>query len=130
MAEEHQHSEGTERVREAIRDGFTIMLGAASWAFELGDRMVETWLHQGEASREESRRRFEEFKSDTRRRGQDLSRRVSESVRSSMPVATRDHVAQLERQVAELTRQIESMKGVGATPSSPGPAATRERPQP
>jgi|SRR6266851_120218 len=130
MAEEHQHSEGTERVREAIRDGFTIMLGAASWAFELGDRMVETWLHQGEVSREESRRRFEEFKSDTRRRGQDLGRRVSESVRSSMPVASREHVANLERQVAELTRQIESMKGPGATPSSPGPTASRERPQP
>jgi polyhydroxyalkanoate synthesis regulator phasin len=130
MAEEHQHSEGTERVREAIRDGFTIMLGAASWAFELGDRMVETWLHQGEVSREESRRRFEEFKSDTRRRGQDLSRRVSESVRSSMPVASREHVANLERQVAELTRQIESMKGAGATLSSPGPTASRERPQP
>ncbi len=128
MAEEHQHSEGTERVREAIRDGFTIMLGAASWAFELGDRMVDTWLHQGEVSRDESRRRFEEFKSNTRRRGEELGRRVSESVRSSMPVATRDHVAQLERQVAELTRQIESMKS-GATPSSSGPAATRERPQ-
>jgi polyhydroxyalkanoate synthesis regulator phasin len=130
MAEEHPHSEGTERVREAIRDGFTIMLGAASWAFELGDRMVETWLHQGEVSREESRRRFEEFKSNTRRRGEELGRRVSESVRSSMPVATRDHVAQLERQVAELTRQVESMKGAGATPSSPGPTTTRERPQP
>src|SRR5437016_5400143 len=47
MTEQHQHSEGTERVREAIRDGFTIMLGAASWAFEQGDRLVETWLHQG-----------------------------------------------------------------------------------
>ena len=129
MAEEHQHSEGTERVREAIRDGFTIMLGAASWAFELGDRMVETWLHQGEVSRDESRRRFEEFKSNTRRRGEELGRRVSESVRSSMPVATRDHVAQLERQVAELTRQIESMKGAGVNPSSPGPTSTRERPQ-
>ena len=128
MAEEHQHSEGTERVREAIRDGFTIMLGAASWAFELGDRMVDTWLHQGEVSRDESRRRFEEFKSDTRRRGQDLGRRVSESVRSSMPVASREHVANLERQVAELTRQIESMKSAGVNPSSPGPTATRERP--
>lgn len=129
MAEEHPHSEGTERVREAIRDGFTIMLGAASWAFELGDRMVDTWLHQGQMSREESRRRFDEFASSTRRRGQDLGRRMSESVRSSMPVATRDQVANLERQVAELTRQIESMKGAAATPSSSAPA-TRERPQP
>jgi polyhydroxyalkanoate synthesis regulator phasin len=127
MAEQHPHSEGTERVRETIRDGFTIMLGAASWAFELGDRMVDTWLRQGQVTREESRRRFDEFASTTRRRGEDLSRRVSESVRSSMPVATRDHVASLERQVAELTRQIESMKSAGTTPSSSTPVS-RDRP--
>ena len=110
MAEQHQHSEGTERVREAIRDGFTIMLGAASWAFEQGDRMVDTWLHQGEMSREESRRRFDEFTSNARRRGEDLGRRVSNSMRSSMPVASRDQVANLERQVAELKSEIESLK--------------------
>jgi polyhydroxyalkanoate synthesis regulator phasin len=126
MAEQHQHSEGTERVREAIRDGFTIMLGAASWAFEQGDRMIDTWLHRGEMSREESRRRFDEFTSNARRRGEDLGRRVS----NSMPIVTRDQVANLERQVAELTRQIESMKSAGATPSSSGQTATRERPQP
>jgi polyhydroxyalkanoate synthesis regulator phasin len=127
MAEQHQHSEGSERVRETIRDGFTIMLGAASWAFEMGDQMVDTWLHQGKMSREESRRRFEEFKSNTRRRGEDLSRRVSESVRSSMPVATRDQIASLERQVADLKSQLEAMQA-GASPS--GATATRERPQP
>jgi polyhydroxyalkanoate synthesis regulator phasin len=131
MAEQHPHSEGTERVREAIRDGFTIMLGAASWAFEMGDQMVDTWLHQGKVSREESRRRFEEFASRTRSRGEDLSRRVQQGVRSSMPVATRDQIASLERQVADLKRQLESMQGAGATPSSPGPSATRDRtPQP
>jgi polyhydroxyalkanoate synthesis regulator phasin len=130
MAEQHQHSEGTERVREAIRDGFTIMLGAASWAFEMGDQMVDTWLRQGKVSREESRRRFEEFASRTRSRGQDLGRRVQQSVQSSMPVATRDQIASLERQVADLKRQLESMQSAGATPSSSGTAATRERPQP
>jgi polyhydroxyalkanoate synthesis regulator phasin len=130
MAEQHPHSEGTERVREAIRDGFTIMLGAASWAFEQGDRMMDTWLHRGQVSREESRRRFEEFTSTARRRGEDLSRRVSDSVRSSVPVATRDQVANLERQVAELTRQIESMKSAGSTPSSSGRPAIPERPKP
>src|SRR6202022_331890 len=103
MAEQDQHSEGTERVREAIRDGFTIMLGAASWAFEQGDRLMDTWLHQGQISREESRRRFEEFASNARRRGEDLGRRVS----NSMPVVTRDQVANLERQGAELTCHIE-----------------------
>jgi len=122
---EHQHSEGGERVREVVRDGFTIMLGAASWAFEQGDRLVDTWLHQGHISREEGRRRFEEFASNTRRRGEDLSRRVSESMRSSMPVATRDQIASLERQVAELKTEIESLKGNRATPSSTGPTATR-----
>ena len=127
MAEQHPHSDGTERVREAVRDGFTIMLGAASWAFEMGDRMVDTWLHYGESSREESRRRFEEFKSNTRRRGEDLSRRVSDGMRSSLPVATRDQVASLERQVAELKQQIESMKSGGPTPPSSGSAVSRDR---
>jgi polyhydroxyalkanoate synthesis regulator phasin len=127
---EHQHSEGSERVREVVRDSFTIMLGAASWAFEQGDRLIDTWLHQGHVSREEGRRRFEEFASNTRRRGENLSRRVSESMRSSMPVATRDEIAKLERQVAELKSEIESLKGPGATPSSAGQTATRERPQP
>jgi polyhydroxyalkanoate synthesis regulator phasin len=130
MAEQHHQSEGTERVREVVRDGFTIMLGAASWAFELGDRMIDTWMHQGQITREESRRRFDEFASTTRRRGEELGRRVSESVRSSMPVATRDHVANLEREVAELKEQIESMRRAGPTPTSSGPAPTRERPQP
>jgi len=115
---EHQHSEGSERVREVVRDSFTIMLGAASWAFEQGDRMIDTWLHQGHVSREEGRRRFEEFASNTRRRGENLSRRVSESMRSSMPVATRDEIARLERQVAELKSEIESLKAGGAASSS------------
>jgi len=127
---EHQHSDGGERVREVVRDSFTIMLGAASWAFEQGDRMIDTWLHQGHVSREEGRRRFEEFASNTRRRGENLGRRVSESMRSSMPVATRDEIARLERQVAELKSEIESLKGSGATPSSAAQTATRERPQP
>src|SRR4030081_2885750 len=130
MAEQHPHSEGTERIREVVRDGFTIMLGAASWAFELGDRMIDTWLRQGQLSREQSRRRFDEFASSTRRRGEEVGRRVSESVRSSMPVAPRDHVASLERQVAELTRQIEAMKSAGASSSPSAPTATREGPQP
>jgi polyhydroxyalkanoate synthesis regulator phasin len=130
MAEQHQHSEGSERVREAIRDGFTIMLGAASWAFEQGDRLVDTWLHQGHISREEGRRRFDEFASNARRRGEDLSRRVSDTMRSSVPVATRDQVVNLERQVAELARQIESMKSAGGAPSSSTQTATRERTQP
>lgn len=130
MAEQHPHSEGTERVRETIRDGFTIMLGAASWAFEMGDQMVDTWLHRGQVSREESRRRFDEFASSTRRRGEDLGRRVQQGVRSSMPVATRDQIASLERQVADLKRQLESMQSAGAAPSASGSSATRERPQP
>src|SRR6202171_230207 len=130
MAEQHQHSEGIERVREVVRDGFTITLGAASWAFEQGDRLVDTWLHQGHVSREEGRRRFEEFASNTRRRGEDLRRRVTERLRSSMPVATRDEIARLERQIAELKSQLESMKSAGATAASASQSPTRERPQP
>src|SRR2546430_9756665 len=127
MTEQHQHSEGTERIGAALRDGCHIMLGAARWAFEQVDRLVETWLHQGQISREEGRRRFEEFAATSRRRGEDLSRRVSEGMRSSMPVATRDQVASLERQVAELKQQIESMKSAGAMPPPSGPTSTGER---
>jgi polyhydroxyalkanoate synthesis regulator phasin len=124
---EHEHSPGSERIREAVRDGFTIMVGAASWAFEQGDHMVDTWLHQGQVSREEGRRRFDEFASRTRHAGEDLGRRVQDSVRSARSsMATRDQVANLERQVAELTRQVEAMKGGGA--ASPSGTASRERP--
>jgi len=111
---DHEHAEGSERVREAIRDGFTIMLGALWWAFDQSDQWAHTWLHEGKTSRDESLRRFDEFATRTRRAGQDLGRRVQDSVRTartSMPLATREQVANLERQVAELTRQIESLRG-------------------
>src|SRR5207302_5576947 len=45
---DHESSEGTERVREVIRDGFAIMLGAAWWAFDQTDRWAHTFLHEGE----------------------------------------------------------------------------------
>ena len=101
------------------------MVGAASWAFEQGDRLVGTWMSEGQVSQKEGRKRFDEFADKTRQAGEDLSRRVSDSVRSarsSMPLATRDQVASLERRVEELTRQIESMKSTAST----GPAAFRE----
>src|SRR5258708_20217405 len=120
---EHESSEGRDCVWEIVREGVTIMVGAASWAFEQGDRMVDTWLHQGHTSREEGRRRLDEFASNARRRGEDLGRRVQDGVRSArLPVATREQVADLERQAAELTREVEALKGGGA--SSPS-----ERPQ-
>jgi polyhydroxyalkanoate synthesis regulator phasin len=141
MAEEHPTrsgddpasgggTEGTERVREIIRDGFYTMLGAASWAFEKTDEMAQTWLNQGRVSGHESRRRFDELAARTRRAGEDFGRRVQDSVRtarSSMPLATREQVANLERQVAELTRQIESMRGGGIAGPSSTPSM-RDRP--
>src|SRR5207237_8946240 len=139
MAEQHstakgedtpgnRKSEGTERVREVIRDGFYTLLGAASWAFEKTDEMANTWLHQGRTSGEESRRRFDEFASRTRRAGEDLGRRVQDSVRSarsSMPLASREQVAQLERQVAELSRELEALRG-GPAESPPQRSKTAE----
>lgn len=94
------------------------MVGAASWAFEQGDRLVGTWMSEGQVSRQEGRRRFDDLATRTRQASEDLSRRVSDSVRSarsSMPLATRDQVASLERRIEELTRQIESMKSTGPT---------------
>jgi polyhydroxyalkanoate synthesis regulator phasin len=108
-----------------MREGFTLMLGAASWAFEKGDQLVGTWMEQGQATREEGRRKFEEFAARTRKGGEELGRKVSERVRdatSSMPVATREQVQNLERRVEELTRQLELLRR-GAGPegeSKPG----------
>ena len=118
---ENRDSEGTERVREVVRDGFYTMLGAASWAFEKTDEMAHNWLHQGRTSGDENRRRFDEFAARTRQAGEDLGRRVQEGVRSArMPLATRDQVANLERQVAELTRQLEALRGSAAgSPANP-----------
>src|SRR5439155_26670141 len=69
---EARDSEGTERVREVIRDSFYTMLGAASWAFEKTDEMAQSWLHQGRSSGDESRRRFDEFAARTRQAGEDF----------------------------------------------------------
>ncbi|TMD83071.1 MAG: hypothetical protein E6I74_06395 [Chloroflexi bacterium] len=125
---ENRESEGTERVREVIRDGFYTMLGAASWAFEKTDEMAHNWLHQGRTSGDESRRRFDDFASRTRRAGEDLGRRVQEGVRSArMPLATREQVENLERQVAELSRQLEGMRG--SSESSPANPPGRGRGQ-
>jgi polyhydroxyalkanoate synthesis regulator phasin len=120
---ERVDSEGTERVREVIRDGFYTMLGAASWAFEKTDEMTHNWLHQGRSSGDQSRRRFDEFAERTRRAGEDLGRRVQDTVRSarsSMPLATREQVANLERQVAELSRQLESLRSGDSTSTPAG----------
>lgn len=112
-------------MREVIRDGFTIMVGAASWAFEQGDQLLDSWLHQGRESREEGRRRLDDLAGRTRRAREDFSRRVQDSVRSarsSMPLATREQVASLERQVAQLTREIEALRAQSGpnTPPSRG----------
>ena len=120
-------------MREVLRDGFTVMVGAASWAFEQGDRLVGTWMDHGNVSREEGRRRFDDFANKTRRTGEDLGRRVQDSVktaRSSMPLATRDQVAGLERRIEELTRQIDSMKAVGSAPSTAAPTSSFREPRP
>lgn len=100
------------------------MVGAASWAFEQGDRLVDTWMEQGQVSREESRRKFEDFTERTRRSGQEFGRRVSESVRragSSMP-ASRVEIENLERKIAELQRELETMKASQAAPGARPPA--------
>src|SRR2546429_9832116 len=126
MAEQHstekgedspgnRESEGTERVREVIRDGFYTLLGAASWAFEKTDEMANTWLHQGRASGEESRRRFDEFATRTRRAGEDLGRRVPDSGRGGrMPPAARGQGGKPGSQGARLGKRPETMPGAAA----------------
>ena len=108
----------TSQLRSAVREGFTILLGAAVWAFDQGDRMAERWLEQGELSRAEGRRRFEQ-----------LRRRTAEGMRSAtsaMPIATREQVESLERRIEELTRQVEALRS-GALPPGGEPPPARPR---
>jgi polyhydroxyalkanoate synthesis regulator phasin len=103
----------TERLREMVRDTFTLMLGAASWATEEGERLIRQWMDRGEVSREEGKRMLEQLKEQARKSRDELSRVVAEGVRSasaSVPVATREQVAALERRVEELTKEVESLK--------------------
>ena len=109
-----------------MREGFTLMIGAASWAYEQSDRLVGTWMDQGKVTRVEGRRKFDEFASRTRKTGEEWGRAVSDRVRTataSAPVASREHVESLERRIEELTRQVEELKGTGS--SSGGATATK-----
>jgi polyhydroxyalkanoate synthesis regulator phasin len=102
-----------DRLREMMRDTFTLMLGAASWATEEGERLVRRWMDRGEVSREEGKKMLEQLKEQARKSRDELSRAVAEGIRNasaSLPVATREQVAALERRVEELTREIESLK--------------------
>jgi len=99
-----------------VRDSFTLMLGAASWASEEGERLVRQWMDRGEVSREEGKRMLDQLKEQARKSRDELSRLVAEGVRhasANMPVATREQVATLERQIDELKREIESLKASG-----------------
>jgi polyhydroxyalkanoate synthesis regulator phasin len=90
--------------------------------------MLDSWLHQGRATREQGRRRLDDLAERSRRARDDFSRRVQDGVRSarsSMPLATRDQISNLERQVAQLTREIEALRAQNAAGSS---ASTRNRP--
>lgn len=123
---EQQPSNATERLRDVMREGFTLALGAASWAYEKGDKLVGTWMDQGNVTRVEGRRKFDEFASRTKKTGEEWGRAMSDRVRSatsSVPVASRDQVENLERRIEELTRQIEELKAGGS--GSAGTAATR-----
>lgn len=114
MPETEPTSTTGDRMREMVRDAFTLMLGAASWATEEGERLIRQWMDRGEVSREEGKRMLDQLKEQARKSRDALSRVVAEGVRNasaSMPVATREQVAALERRIEELTREVESLKG-------------------
>ena len=128
---EQQPSNASERLREVMREGFTLMVGAASWAYEQSDRLVATWMDQGKVTRVDGRRKFDEFASRTRKTGEEWSRAVSERVRSAtspVPVASREHVESLERRIEELTRQVEELKGTGSASGGATGAKPARRP--
>jgi polyhydroxyalkanoate synthesis regulator phasin len=113
MPETERATTTAERLREMMRDTFTLMLGAASWATEEGERLIRQWMDRGEVSREEGKRMLEQLKEQARKSRDELSRVVAEGVRNAsanVPLATREQVAALERRVEELTREVESLK--------------------
>jgi polyhydroxyalkanoate synthesis regulator phasin len=103
-----------DRLREMMRDTLTLMLGAASWATEEGERLVRQWVDRGEVSREEGKRMLDQLKEQARKSRDELSRVVAEGVRNAsanVPVATKEQVAALERRIEELSKEVESLKG-------------------
>jgi polyhydroxyalkanoate synthesis regulator phasin len=113
MPETERATTAADRLREMMRDAVTLMLGAATWATEEGERLVRQWMDRGEVSREEGKRMLEQLKEQARKSRDELSRAVAEGIRNAsanVPVATREQVAALERRVEELTREIESLK--------------------
>lgn len=96
-----------------MREGFTLALGAAAWAFEQGDRLMAGWMERGRTSGEAGRRRFDEFAARTRS--------GLRSAASSVPLASRDQVMELERRVEELTRQVEALRQMPPPPPPPPP---------
>ncbi len=113
MPETERATTAADRLREMMRDTVTLMLGAATWATEEGERLVRQWMDRGEVSREEGKRMLEQLKEQARKSRDELSRVVAEGIRNAsanVPVATREQVAALERRVEELTREVESLK--------------------
>jgi polyhydroxyalkanoate synthesis regulator phasin len=96
-----------------MREGFTLAVGAAAWAFEQGDRLMAGWMERGRISGEAGRRRFDEFAARTRS--------GLRSAASSVPVASREQVTELERKVEELARQVEALRRTPPAPPPPPP---------
>jgi len=116
MPETERQPTTGDRLREMMRDSFTLVLGAASWATEEGERLIRQWMDRGEVSREEGKRMLDQLKEQARKSRDELSRVVAEGVRAasaSMPVATREQVSALERRIEELTREVERLKAGG-----------------
>src|SRR5207245_8940572 len=108
-----------DRLREMMRDTMTLVLGAASWATEEGERLVRQWMDRGEVSREEGKKMLEQLKEQARKSRDELSRAVAEGVRNasaSVPVPTREQRAAQEPAGGALTRggrRLEPRRGRG-----------------
>lgn len=113
MPEPERTTTTAERLRELVRDTFTLMLGAASWATEEGERLIRQWMDRGEVSREEGKRMLDQLREQAKKSRDELTRVVGEGIRNAaanVPVATREQVAALERRIEELTKEVESLK--------------------
>ena len=110
---EEERSATADRMREMVRDGFTLMLGAAGWAGAEGERLIRSWMDRGQVTKEEGKRMLDQLMVQARKSREELSKAVAEGVRNAtaaVPVVSREQVARLEKRIDELTKKVEKLE--------------------
>lgn len=101
------------RLRDAAQASFNLVLGAATWGVERGDRLIRQWTARGQVSREKGKRMVGELRAQVQRNREELGKIVAGRVRNaaaSTPFATREQVESLERRIEDLSRKLDAIE--------------------